>query len=369
MEDTSSLARVRRTQRAISRDFLLRDLAQYPIRDDFQRAAERVVNHYFRMAVANSNTENVKDLIEVYSHAFVLAPLLYRLPGAYRPDWGLGTVLSWFRRCITEDTRQFYFSQVAVDVEPDVDVAAGNMTELLKIRDPLFTSTAAALLANLCASGGRKAEAAKLYLDPILGAHVDADLNDRFSVRATGVTRRKIRAKGEPVASYLRRGSVGVLLADKQTASSTHAQVKWQDIREVPLRWGDYVIEWVKKEDHLRVSLDDRVIAASLREVKAAVDAVKTPQQKYSVAVRIATRFLEYHRYATGSLAALQAYEKDVERVIRKRVTATVPTLVYVAKNARTYYSLVLPITNPFLITDPHELSYETWMSFWSPYR
>lgn len=374
-----AIALVRRAQKAIARDHMLRDLSQYPSRDSFREAAQLVVEHYYPAAVRRANTANVEDLVEVLLHAFVLAPLEYRLPGVYRPDWGIGTCLSWFRRCLGKNSGQWFWCRPHVSIDRSPEAVRDQFTQIVGIRDSLFATTAAEVMANLAASGGRKAIATRQYLDPFAAARFDMQINERFHVRASGPIRRKLRAEGRWVASYLRQGDDAVLLADAPTARASDGdQFQWQDIRSAPIQWRDYTIEWMNKDQHLRIQVDQRVIAAALREMRGIEKAVRSPHARYAAMVRFARRFLSTHRFATGSLEALREFNGHVQRRVSKRITSVVRSLVYPITSVQVYDRLVLPITNPFLITDTsrasgadggHGVSNATWMSFWNPYR
>lgn len=375
----SAIALVRRCQKSIARDFLLTELSRFPIRPAFEEAAQLVVEHFFPLAVQRGNTANVTDLVHLMVHAFVLAPLEYRLPGVYRPDWGIGTVLSWFRRCLGNHTGQWYWCQPDVVIDRSPEKVRDQFTKVVYIRDSLFVDGAVGALCNLAVSGGRKAVAAQQVLDPFAAASFDVSVNELFNVRSTAPMRRKLRAQGRWVASYLRQGQCAVLLADSATArASASDRFKWYDIRASPLRWQDYAIEWMNKGDHLRVRLDDQVIAAALREIKMLDKTNKHPRRKYAAITKFANRFMVTHRYATGSLDALKEFNLSVSRRVAKHVTATVPALVYPSTPVQVYDKLVLPIPNPFLVTDTGHAASKgriggicnnTWLSFWNPYR
>lgn len=367
--DPAAIALVRRTQKAIARDFLLRELAKFPARDAFQSVATSVTHHYFPRALARENTDNIEDLIELYAHAFVLAPLTYRLTGAYRPDWNTGTILSWFRRCITTNTNQMKWSVFPVEISYDPESIFSALEVAGKLRDQTFMKTVGEIFANLTLSGGRKSSVARLFIDPFLGHAVDADVQARFNVRSHGATRTKLRARKAPVGSYLRLGSTGILLADSDSAKAADWPHAWHDIRDKSIQFGDYIIQWLEKEKHLRIRLDDAAIRASLSEIKRTMSAAPTTYLKYRGALRISGRFLEQHRFATGSLRALQEYEREVARMVRRHVTATAKNLEVPAGRVQLYEKLVLPITNPFRETNREKLSDNTWISFWNPYR
>lgn len=374
-----AIALVRRSQKSIARDFLLRDLAQYLGREAFQEVAVLVVEHFFPRAAKRQNTANLSDLAEMFAVAFVLAPLQYRLPGVYRPDWSIGTTLSWFRRCMTRDTRQWYWCRPTVEIDRSPEAVYAQLTRTVKIRDTTFATTASEILCNLAAADGRKGEAARMFLDPFAGAAFDRSINDIFHVRASGTSRRKLRAQQELTASYLRCGSDAILLATPDVAkASASEQYVWYDIREAPIQWQDYVIQRDKKKEHLRIKLRDDVIAADLREIKALERAIPGPHRKFRAVVRHVERFLQRHRYATDSLEALRRYNQEVTRMIARRITATVPSLIYANTHIPVYNRLVLPITNPFLVTattrgasDPiaSAICNTTWMNFWNPFR
>ena len=377
--DLHCIALVRRAQRAISRDFLLPDLSQYTARDAFHEAGELVVNQYFPRAVQRGNTVNVADLVELYVHAFVLAPLQYRLPGVFRPDWAHGTTLSWFRRCISASTGQFRWCEPVVDLDRSPKEVYRAFTSVVKIEDEIFARTASTVLCNLAASGGRKADAARLFLDPFAGAAFDGIINDTFHVRASGPVRRRLRAAGKSVASYLRIGDRAILLADVDSSKRTEsAQFRWRDIREEPIRWQSYIIEWVKTKEHLRVRLDPKAVTAALHEIKALLESRSTTQFKHRAVVQKAQTFLHLHRHATGSLALLREFNQEVRQRVAKKITANVPSLEYPPMHVEVYDGLVLPISNPFLSAlpakapaepEPGVVSNATWMHIWNPYR
>lgn len=370
---------VRRAQRAIARDFLLLDLSQYTGRDSFPEAAQRVVEHYFPRAVQRGNTANVADLVELYVHGFVLAPLQYRLPGAFRPDWSIGTTLSWFRRCISRNTGQFRWCEPVVDIDRSPKAVYRAFTSEVNIRDELFAQTASTVLCNLAASGGRKAHAARLFLDPFAGAAFDRFIDDTFHVRASGPVRRRLRGAGESVASYHRIGDRAILLADVESGKRSESELfRWRDIREEPIRWRSYIIEWVTTEERLRIRLDPKVATAALREIKVLLESKSIPQLKLRAVIQKAEIFLHLHRHATGSLGLLREFNQKVRQLVAKKITANIPSLEFPPMHVEVYDRLVLPITNPFLSAlpakapaepEPGVVSNATWMHIWNPYR
>lgn len=367
--DPSALALIRRAQRAISRDYCLRSLSQYAGRDSFQSIATSVAHHYFPRAATRGNTQNLSDLTEIYAHVFVLGPLLYRLTGCYRPDWNIGTILSWFRRCMTVNTNQMKWSIFPVEFayEPELIITALESIGLR--RDQTFNNTVAEIFANLALSGGRKASIARLFVDPFLGHSVDSDVQQRFGVRSQAATRIKRRSRGLPVGSYLRLGHTGILLADPTSAKIAAWPRPWHDIRDEPLHLGDYILRWDSKAKRLNVILNDDAIMASFKEIKATMATQPTSYHKYRSAMRISDHFLDQHVYAIGSSYALKKYEKDVARLILRQVTSTAKNLEPPRDRHRVYSKLVLPITNPFLELNHERVSDATWLSFWNPYR
>lgn len=373
------IASIRRCQKAIARDYILANLSRYPIRPIFEDVAHLVVEHFFPQAVQRGNTANVSDLVQLMVHAFVLAPLEYRLPGVYRPDWGIGTVLSWFRRCLGKHTGQWYWCMPDVVIDRSPQQVHDQLTKVVHIRDTLFVDGAVEALCNLACSGGRKSEAARQVLDPFAAASLDISIDDLFNVRASSPIRRKLRASGRWVASYLRKGERAVLIADAETArASASGRFRWNDIRVTPLLWQDYVIEWINKDNHLRIRLDHKVITSALREIKQLDKAHSHPRRRFAAITKFVHRFLTTHRYATGSLVALQEFNHIVGSRVAKSITATVPSLVYPSRSVQVYDKLVLPITNPFLTTSTGDvaggdrsggISNATWLSFWNPYR
>lgn len=370
---------VRRAQQAIARDSLLRNLMTYTGRDAFVDAAHSVVENFFPRAVHRGNTSNVDALVEMYSHAFVLAPLQFRVPGVFRVDWGHGTTLSWFRRSIGKNTGQYRWCEPQVSIDRSPESVYRAFTSVVRIRDTDFATTAATILANLAASGGRKADAARLFLDPFAGAEFDQSIDRIFHVRSNAEVRRKHRARGESVGSYLRIGDRTILLADVATSKREEStQYQWKDIRETPIRWQGYVISWDHGESRIRVQLEARVVAAALREIKGILDSAARQHQKLASVIRTAETFMHAHRYATGSLLLLREFNQKVQRLVAKRITANNPSLVYTPRRTEMYDKLVLPISHPFLSPLParsggeHPAGYvsdETWMQFWSPYR
>lgn len=370
---------VRRAQRAISRDFLCDNLSQFTARDSFLDSAHLVVENYFPRAVHRGNTANISDLVEMYVHAFVLAPLQYRIPGVFRPDWAHGTTLSWFRRCLGENTGQWRWCEPVVDIDRSPAAVLNTFTSVVNIRDTTFSKTAAAVMCNLASSEGRKAKATQLFLDPFAAGAFDRHIDEVFHVRASGPVRSKLRAQKRNVASYLRIGSYAILLADIDTATRTEsAAYRWRDIREEPIRWQGYVIEWNRKESKLRVRLEHQVLAAAIREIKGILESRSNQKFKLDGVVHKAETFLHAHRYATGSLEELREFNRRVHQLVSKHVTANDPALVYTNGKVGVYDKIVLPITNPFisLSTDQDArrrkgpvISNETWMHFWNPYR
>ena len=387
MAATSSVAIVRHSQRAISRDFVLKKLADYLARDAFQEAAVQIVQHYFPRAVNRGNDSNIEILTELYLHALVLAPLIYRMPGAFRPDWSTGTVLSWFRNGISQRSQQWFVAEIdaGASIHREADLVRCRLRNRIGIRDDAFVDSAAAVLCNLSASTGRKADAARLFLDPFCCA-LDDEIVKRFSTQKCGATRRTLRAQLNPIGSYFRRLDRGFLLADINTMKQAHDLV-WKDIREEPIWWEDYRISWDRKIGHLRIELNRDTLAALLREAKDVMRSKDNPHSRDSslskddpnrrddsywrltTIDRLATAFFTKHRYATGSLSELQQLDYQFSKLVRRKVTATHPSMKYSLGRAVTYDALVKPMTNPFLTTDAKLVSNATWMHFWNPYR
>lgn len=369
--DPAQVYLVRRTQKAIARDFLLLDLAKHLGRDVIQAVAEQVCHHYFPRAVRRQNSANLEDLTELYGVLFLLAPLIYRLTGSYRPDWNVGTVLSWLRRCITTNTHQMRWAIISKPILFEPESVYSSLRIAGKIRDETFLQIASQLVANLAQSDGRKSSLARLFIDPFLGHEMDSEIDRLLHVKSHGTSRTKLRARGAPVGSYLRMGERAIVLADPASSKKVALPdgAEWCDIREMEIELGDYRIQWMHTENHLRVRLDDAAIAASIREIKMEMDNARTPAHKFDRAMRISNQFLTAHRYATGSLQALQNYEREVSKLVRKKVTATAQRMTPPKGRVAIYNGLVLPITNPFLELDKAKLSDTTWLSFWNPYR
>ena len=354
---------VRRAQEAIHRQRLELDLDRYLDAERFLRVGGHLVRTYFPRSVARHNVDNVDELTRCYSSALAIAPIICRIPGSYSPDWHIGTVLSWLRRCISKNTGQWYFALVPMDMEIDATKLCRNLDQF-RVRSDRAVE-AVLQQADLAASRGAKARAAMQFVAPFLNADFDTQVDARFHTRSVAEVRRKLRAKGATVASYLRVHETAFLVADKNAMQSA-PELEWQDIRQTALTWRGHVITWHTKESRLSVRIPDAAFAASLREIRAAMKAAPNPRTKFGAAQRICRAFCLQHQYAIDSSKDLWRYQQQVSRLVRRRVTATVPSLTFTPRYG-VYPHLVRPIAGPFLLRS--NVAVQTWLNWWSPYR
>ena len=364
---------VRRTQRVISSSPANRDLSTYFERPNFVEVAKHIAQKYFPKTFRQNLDVAIGQLIDLYRCALTLYPIYQtKLPGTYRSNWTKGVLLTWFRKSVGHNSRQWHFAYQRYDDEIDLELSKRNARDICRIKDIAFIDEWVTWLHDMSYEKGRKAVLAQQIYHPLAFAHKDAEMRSICDYSATPTQRSKNRAKKIGSLGYLRKGRDTWMLADRYTEKTLKGEFTFVDLRETASEVADYTIAYVENlpengKSGLQIKIKSEVINDAIAEVKAIIGTTTTPQFKLIKINRLLADFGVTHQYATGSGHELWELDKRVRRMVMDHIQPAWPEAKQKFHSIinSVYKDLVFPIRNPFF----DAICEETWLAIWSPWR
>ena len=368
------ISSVRKSQRAWLRELTAFDVGNLLDLKTVDQVTNILTEKYFPLSVRNGNDMAIYQVKKLYKTALFLFPLQYRLRGTYLPDWDAATILSWIRRCANMRTKMtWYCCYELPDVAPldAIKKCQANAVEA-GIFDAKWARENFAFAIAAGRHHTRKSALARLIYEPWLYADYDRKMQRLIEYSAIPGQRRKRRAQGLSVASYLRIGRQVILLGDKRLAKTfipPGAEAEWRNIETHPMIWGDYRIQYVAEHKACNVTVSDSASYALLGGVREVLNSKAKQGAKAAQIRRLTDAWFHEHRHAPGSLHQFQLLDRKIARMVRRKLQAGDKDVVYKIRCREVRSQLTYSIQAPFSMVENARLSEATWLSFWSPFR
>lgn len=369
----SNIDYVRRAQRVISSSPAVRDVGIYFDRPTFLEVANLIGKKYWPKTFRQNLYIGMEQIIDLYRCALILYPVYQtKLPGTYRANWTRGALLSWFRRSVGHNSRQWYFAYHRYDEQIDLEQSIRNARDICRIRDETWVHEWITWLHDMSLTEGLKSTLAQQIYLPLAFSHRDTEMRSICDYAASPTQRSKNRAKKFGSLGYLRKGRDVWMLSDRYMEATLKGKFAFVDLRKTISEVVDYTIIYVEKQQRegksgLQIKIKMEVINDAIAEVKAILDTTATPQYKLIKINRVLADFGVTHQYATGSGSELWDLDKRVRRMVMDHIQPIWPDAkqkFYSIIN-RIYKDLVFPLHNPFF----SDISEEVWLAIWSPWR
>lgn len=195
------IQRVRRTQAALAKARSVCS-GDYLDRLDWQNVATYLTGLYFPKSKKNSI--RFEEYSKLFRAALLLYPLQWKLKGTYKPDYHIGTVLSFFRRVCNIHTKQRYLHHFCIREPFKRDIVRCNLQTRLKVTLCKEIEEALEIAESFLQTDGIKYNLASLIFSPVAFCHLDDYHNQLWSFTARAEARRRFRATGQGTVSYLR---------------------------------------------------------------------------------------------------------------------------------------------------------------------
>ncbi|HPQ25063.1 MAG TPA: hypothetical protein PLY75_09040 [Gammaproteobacteria bacterium] len=365
----NAIAVVQRQQKALSMGIRAPDPAGLVPSPAWSEAATYLATRWFPRS-QDKGLAIAELVAEAYRHALYWYPVIQqRCPGTFRPNWFVGTVLSWLRRVISPATGQWFF--VANELAQEVDLAdlIANACTLPGITNSDWAADSLSFLWDLAGSGGRKSVIGATVIDALGYLPSDALFEDMLQWRARAPRRRVLRQQRIGTASYLRIGAQVLIAADGHASRRTRDDIPWVDLRETPADVLDYRLSVETGKDgpqRLLIDLQPGIVSEARAEIAAIVTRQTTAPQRLNALRHYLRRFEAQHRFAPNAWSQFLALSRYAKSQTKRYLKAQLPRdMDKQIPSIRTTNSHVIPQPNPFL----GALEIDEWERLFSPYR